>query len=314
MESAMELQRGTTLLWRDILMMAHMGTLWTIKTDSGLIWIGARRLSQTIQNLLDSVSNVPGTILGRTASGWQALLPGTAGQVLTCQGRTNPPAWEDPTGGGGGGSGQRQLFELPAMPNLATFEDVGIATPFSAIENAGKCITILNANTTAATNGQLVGLTRATPSNTPYRVAVYCLWNAMSAPYGGPTIGFTDGNKYETITRVGTESWTWARWSSKTTREAFSDGVAQAEMIACGIWLAVRDDGANIFLEASQDGANYATLKKIVKATGYLGATGYKKIFFGIFHYNNSNNGDPDYRQSATFYTYDENGLNRKPG
>ena len=53
------------------------------------------------QAALDSISSTQGSVLYRGASAWQALAPGTAGQVLTTNGAGANPSWE--TGGGGGG-------------------------------------------------------------------------------------------------------------------------------------------------------------------------------------------------------------------
>lgn len=46
---------------------------------------------------LDLISNVQGAILYRSASGWVALLPGTALKVLTTNGPAADPTWESVT-------------------------------------------------------------------------------------------------------------------------------------------------------------------------------------------------------------------------
>jgi len=48
---------------------------------------------------LDTISNVQGSILYRSASGWVALPPGAAGQFLETQGASANPQWATPTGG-----------------------------------------------------------------------------------------------------------------------------------------------------------------------------------------------------------------------
>lgn len=94
MDFAMRKSAGTTLLWRDILMMLMAGTLFQFHMPDGNILYGGGQLSQTIQGLLDSVSNVPGTILGRTAAGWQALTPAPANWILTSNGENTAPTYQ----------------------------------------------------------------------------------------------------------------------------------------------------------------------------------------------------------------------------
>lgn len=50
-------------------------------------------LNANIQTLLDIISSTRGSILYRGASGWAALAPGTAGQVLTSAGAGADPHW-----------------------------------------------------------------------------------------------------------------------------------------------------------------------------------------------------------------------------
>lgn len=52
-----------------------------------------RTLNADIQELLDGISSTRGVILYRGASGWAALAPGTAGQVLTSGGAGADPHW-----------------------------------------------------------------------------------------------------------------------------------------------------------------------------------------------------------------------------
>lgn len=52
-----------------------------------------RTLNADVQELLDGISSTRGVILYRGASGWAALAPGTAGQVLTSGGAGADPHW-----------------------------------------------------------------------------------------------------------------------------------------------------------------------------------------------------------------------------
>jgi len=130
MKQAVDLSKGTSLLWRDVLMMAANGTLFTVKDAAGNTYFGARTVSQTIQNLLDGISDEPGTILGRTASGWQVLLPATQGFVLTSQGAGNSPLWAPPASGGGGG-GALSFVETIVAAAQTDVEFLGLLPGFS---------------------------------------------------------------------------------------------------------------------------------------------------------------------------------------
>ncbi len=53
---------------------------------------------------LDDIGSTRGSILYRGASAWDALTPGTAGQILQSNGAAADPTWEDAPSGGGGSS------------------------------------------------------------------------------------------------------------------------------------------------------------------------------------------------------------------
>lgn len=58
-------------------------------------------ISANTQAILDVISSTQGAILYRGATEWEALAPGTAGQILQTGGAGADPSWI--TGGGGGG-------------------------------------------------------------------------------------------------------------------------------------------------------------------------------------------------------------------
>jgi hypothetical protein len=103
-EAAQEWARNSPYLARDVLMAASMGTLAEITMSDGTTYVSLRVTNRTVQQLLDSIGSQPGTMLVRTVDEWQALIPGTAGQVLTLRADSGLPDWADPTGGGGGGA------------------------------------------------------------------------------------------------------------------------------------------------------------------------------------------------------------------
>jgi hypothetical protein len=55
--------------------------------------ISAAPVAITPSQILDSIDNTQGDVLYRSASGWSALTPGTAGQVLTTNGASANPSW-----------------------------------------------------------------------------------------------------------------------------------------------------------------------------------------------------------------------------
>jgi hypothetical protein len=66
--------------------------------------VAAAQMSTNLSAAVDSAfGSTQGSILYRGASGWVALAPGTAGQVLSTNGAGANPSWVPQSGGGGGG-------------------------------------------------------------------------------------------------------------------------------------------------------------------------------------------------------------------
>jgi hypothetical protein len=72
--------------------------------------------------ILDGISSTRGSVLYRGASGWAALAPGTAGQVLQTGGPGADPSWVAQSGGGGAGG-----FTL-SQPLASNFNTPSAAT------------------------------------------------------------------------------------------------------------------------------------------------------------------------------------------
>lgn len=92
---------------------------------------GPIEISADLQWMLDQISNDWGDILFRGVTGWEALAPGAAGQILSTSGPGADPAWITPSGGGGGAvslisevvtSGSAANVQFAAIP--ATYRDL----------------------------------------------------------------------------------------------------------------------------------------------------------------------------------------------
>jgi hypothetical protein len=85
---------------------------------------------QSLSNILDSnIGSTQGTIIYRGASGWQALAPGAAHNVLSTNGPGADPAWVPQSGGGGGG-------KTWAFPNGTGSWSVSAATSMNVVHIA----------------------------------------------------------------------------------------------------------------------------------------------------------------------------------
>ena len=114
-EFSRELARRTTLNQRDLLMMALFGRIGTIVLTTGRKLYSMASV-RDVSNLLDALSQIPGTMLYRGANIWQPIAGGADGDVLTWQ-PGDIPQWA--AGAGGGASESFQLMP-PIVPNIAS--------------------------------------------------------------------------------------------------------------------------------------------------------------------------------------------------
>lgn len=200
----------------------------------------------------------------------------------------------------------RQSVALAAMRPLTDFSQINISGAHSVAESSGKAITV--STNTLTTTVSLIGLRRAVPGSSPYRVAVFIQPNFSPVQYEVLQFGFSDGTKYETVTlgAGGTEVDTWTTSTSRASATAISGG--NATILGTGFWLGLRDDGTNVYWEVSADGVNFGTVRRIAKSSGYLGSSGYTNIFVGYMPYLF---GGTSYEMSMSVRTWDENGLTR---
>ncbi len=126
--------------------------------NSGVIasreWVTAGFLPlQSVSDLLDDgISATQGTMIIRTATGWEALAPGTAGQVLQTGGAGADPSWA--TGGSGSPGGSTTQVQLN---NAGSFG--GVAGLTASLTTGA----LTQSQTTDATTA-VYGLTAATSS------------------------------------------------------------------------------------------------------------------------------------------------------
>lgn len=81
-----------------------------------------------LQDALEILSASPGAILYRGASGWEALAPGTAGNLLSAQSGTPKLAWTAPPSGGAG-----VWYNPPASTSFPTLRNTPVLTDVPAI-------------------------------------------------------------------------------------------------------------------------------------------------------------------------------------
>lgn len=92
-EVSKEIAGNSGFTWKDQMIAGFFGTGIEFTDVNGVQWIGRRILAAEIQQLLDSISATPGSVLVRTANGWAALYGGSANQLLTIDPVTGLPNW-----------------------------------------------------------------------------------------------------------------------------------------------------------------------------------------------------------------------------
>ena len=283
MISAVRLSHGTSLLWRDILMMAHTGTLLTYRDSDGNTWVGGRTLSNSIQNLLDSVSNAPGVIIGRSGAGWVALLPAQAGYVLTSQGKGNLPLWLPPQGGGSSGGDQAPWANLSTP--LASLASTGLLpyenTSGAIFEDSPAGIKIAKSGAT----GHVLSSWAKDASATPYKINMLFNWAYTEGSAPGLLIGWGDDTgRYDLMLDQMPTSRFRSTWNTYNNPASFS-GIG-SQITSIFRWFQIEDDGTTIYMRESFDGQNWIEDFSQAKSSAFLGGDGYKKIVVAVDNYN----------------------------
>lgn len=99
-ENAAKLAGRGIVLPRDLIMLMMYGRLWTLGTETHG-WLYSMATLNDVSILLDAFSQLPGAILFRNDDFWDALPPGTVGQILIVD-NDGRPAWIDPESPGSG--------------------------------------------------------------------------------------------------------------------------------------------------------------------------------------------------------------------
>lgn len=197
--------------------------------------------------------------------------------------RTTSQAIADLAGGGGSGLYSQVLSATPtgASTGLSTWVNQGSAT----VADDATGVTIYSPSNGAADNLRLRH--KAVPA-TPYTVTALVGFTAnptASFPvgsfgwYDGTTklqsIDFSFRNAAAVAPRMVVRDWDTIT-SPSTLRATVPDSVLTPT------WCRLQDDGTTVSFQISFDGVHFATLYSIAKASGFLGSSGYSRIFYGV--------------------------------
>lgn len=112
-----EVAKGGPWYPRDLLMSAMRGRLFEVLIIDGQEYRAVAVVEDVSSDLDFVAGTVEGTLLVRGASLWQALVPTTAGHVLTSNGADTLPSYQ--AGGGGGGASLATQFPLTSYSGSA---------------------------------------------------------------------------------------------------------------------------------------------------------------------------------------------------
>lgn len=222
-----------------------------------------------------------GTLIQRGTNGWQALVPGAAGTVLTANGAGSINSFQSP-GSGSSGLWGSKITAPPTsvITGLTTWLNQGTAT----ITDDTFGVTIF----APSTGGDSVrARIKAAPGTTPYSftglidVDTTAVGNFISV-----MLGWYDGtNKIHAIELLFATNWSFrvGKYTNPTTFSAAD--TTSTNIIRVGLnWFRIRDDGTNAVFLYSHSGneSTFKTLFTVAKSAGHLGATGYSNILFGV--------------------------------
>jgi hypothetical protein len=124
-------------------------------------------------------------------------------------------------------------------------------------------------------------LHKAVPA-TPYKITGLVALNAIKANFSGAVFGWSDGTKIHAwITQPGS-SRLIQKWTSVS---AFSaNDLSTTDALTSGPlkWFRLEDDATTVTFSLSTDGVEFEPQFSVAKASGFLGASGYTNLVFGI--------------------------------
>jgi len=149
---------------------AYMATMPAGTVKANVTVGSASPTDATVSQVLDTFGSTKGMMLYRDTTSWVALTAGTAGQILTAQGTTAAPIWQNlsispgslvPTGvvaGTYGSASTVPQYTVLASGQLSAASNVPIVIPSTSVTGLGSMAT-QNANTVAITGGMIDGTT-----------------------------------------------------------------------------------------------------------------------------------------------------------
>lgn len=319
--AAMEIAGGSPYIWRDVLSRALVGKLVyldggslvdiqmaldTISDVTGAIiirtidgWVallpGAEGEIMTITAGLpawhdgsaDFINELTGDVVAGPGGGSQVatlsntgVTPGdftNTNLTIGVDGRIIAAANGSGGGGGVGGlwSGVMSAVPTAALTGFATWLNQGGAS----VADSAAGITITAPSAGANVRGRI----QAAPASLPYTItALVCL---NGKPVGNTTVGlgwYDGSNKlhFISLNNNPTPVVVVTKWNSPTSFNGNDYvGTGSAPPI---MWFRLNCTSTTITFSQSNDGVNFTTIFSVAKASGFLGATGYSNIFFGV--------------------------------
>lgn len=205
-------------------------------------------ITAKVQEILDQISAVRGTVLYRGAAGWAGLAPGAAGLFLQTAGAGADPAWAA-AGGAGGGMGPNGFLNA-SPPDPASFTLVG-ANP------AGTTTAYLAGsyfNITLPALGTSAKYTKGPLPAAPYNI--YCAVSLSGDPTTGTDISvslFDAANAFVRKIRQTMVGGTY-RWGiSSGAGDIKTLAGAQTFGTTPALFMRIQNDGVNVKYYFSMD-------------------------------------------------------------
>lgn len=138
-QTALNLTKGSTWTYRDLMVRACMGLAYTITLEDGTVLQPARSMTSNPLYWLDLISDVPGSIVYRSDIGWVGLdPPNFSPALLQYSGGLNFEWVVPPTSGGGGSPDFSPPLAsyFPTLLNSPTLTDSALGLGITGAANA----------------------------------------------------------------------------------------------------------------------------------------------------------------------------------